>query len=411
MIQGERLWHRLMELGEIGKQDSGGVTRLSFTPEDRNAKALTASYMKEAGLEVREDAVGNLIGRKEGSNPQLAPIIIGSHIDTVYDGGRFDGALGVLSGIEVLQSIGDNGIILQRSVEVVAFTDEEGARFGFGMIGSRAMAGTLKASDLAHCDQEGVSIQEAMLQDGLNPAELKKAASSAIHAYLELHIEQGKVLESQGKQVGIVTGISGPLWMKVTLEGEAGHAGATPMRLRRDPLAVAAALMVEIEQIASSYPGTVATVGKLQVYPGGINIIPSKVEFSIDLRDIDAVIRDQAEVRIRKAIQTTCEAREISWDVEDYQRVPPTPCSEDLQAVITEACIPSGVDPVYLPSGAGHDAMQFREVCPIGMIFVRSREGISHSPSEWSTQEDCEKGTELLYHTLLLLDGRTESFN
>lgn len=393
-----------MELGQIGLQESGGITRLSFTADERMATNVVTSYMKEAGLDVREDAAGNLIGRKEGTDPSLAPIIIGSHLDTVFHGGKFDGALGVLGGIEVLQYIHEQGIELNRPIEVVAFTDEEGARFGFGMIGSRAMAGTLTEQDLNHQDRDGVSIKEAMKKVQLDPSQISSAYKPSIYAYLELHIEQGKVLESKGIPVGIVTGISGPLWMKVTLEGEAGHAGATPMDMRCDALSAAAMIIVQIERIALSFPGMVATVGMLQVSPGGINIIPSKVDFSIDLRDIDQNKRDQAEELMKAAIRTVCQQKGISWKVEDYQRVSPTLCSVDLQKMIAGACELAKVAPLYLPSGAGHDAMQFGGVCLIGMIFVRSQEGISHNPKEWSTMEDCAKGAELLYQTVLHLN-------
>lgn len=400
MIQEQRVWRRLMELGAIGVQDSGGLSRLAFTPEEREAKRLTASYMAEAGLLVREDEAGNLIGRKPGNRPELSPIVIGSHIDTVLHGGRFDGALGVIAGIEVLQTLQEQGIASDRPIDVIAFTDEEGARFGFGMMGSRAVAGTLREEDLLNKDRQGVTIAQAMTDSGLDPSRIAEAAYPGIHAYLELHIEQGKVLESNGLPAGIVTGIAGPLWLKVTMRGEAGHAGATPMHLRKDALAAAAAAITRIEQIVSSYKTVVGTVGQLQVKPGGINIIPSEVEFSIDLRDVHLSDRDEAEAHIRAAIDSICRERELSYTMEEYQRVSPTLCAATIQEVMAGACRAAGVDPFYVPSGAGHDAMQFQGICPIGMIFVRSKDGISHSPAEWSSMEDCGKGTELLYHTV-----------
>lgn len=241
MIQGERLWQRLMELGEVGKQPSGGVTRLSFTAEERRAKDLVASYMREAGLFVYEDAAGNLIGRKEGTNPDATVVLVGSHLDSVYNGGCFDGPLGVLAGVEVVQTMNEHGVVTHHPIEVVAFTDEEGARFRFGMIGSRAMAGTLPPEALECRDAEGISLAEAMKQAGLDPDRLPQAARKpgTVKAYVELHIEQGRVLEETGLPVGIVTGIAGLIWVKFTIEGKAEHAGATPMSLRRDPMAAA----------------------------------------------------------------------------------------------------------------------------------------------------------------------------
>src|SRR5215213_2409113 len=255
MIDGERLWRRISDLGEIGKQDEGGVTRLSFTDEERAAKDKDVSYMEEAGLSVREDAAGNLFGRREGSNPESPAVLIGSHVDSVYNGGNFDGPLGVLAGIEVLQSMEEQGIETEHPIEVVAFTDEEGARFSFGMTGSRALAGRLNPEDLTeHEDAGGVSIAEAMRACGLDPERIGEAARPAgsVRAYVELHIEQGRVLENEDLPAGVVTGIAGPVWLRFSLEGETGHAGATPMNLRRDSLAAAAEIIGLIEAEASA---------------------------------------------------------------------------------------------------------------------------------------------------------------
>jgi len=302
MINRERLWERLMELALIGKQETGGVTRLSFTAEERAAKEQVRAYMTAAGLTVREDAVGNLIGRREGRNPDAPVVLIGSHLDSVYNGGNFDGPLGVLAGVEVLQTMAEQQIITEHPLEVIAFTDEEGARFSFGMIGSRGIAGRLTYSDLQHRDREGITIAKAMREAGLDPQRIGEAVrpSGSIKAYVELHIEQGNVLESRNLSVGIVSGLAGPLWLKMVLEGEAGHAGTTPMGMRRDPLAAAAAVMLAIEEEAGKTGTAVGTVGQLQVQPGGINIIPGKVEFSVDLRDVDERVRDQVESAIRQ---------------------------------------------------------------------------------------------------------------
>lgn len=406
MINAERLWDRLMQLGTIGTCEAGGITRLSFSPEERAAKDLIAGFMKEAGLTVREDEVGNLIGRKEGKNPAAPVVLIGSHIDSVPSGGNFDGPLGVLAGVEVLQTMIEQGVETEHPIEVLAFTDEEGTRFGFGMIGSRGIAGSLTQDELLlPQDGQGISIAEAMRNSGLDPEKIKGAARTpeSVKAYVELHIEQGKVLESRGLSVGVVSGIAGPLWVKFVLEGEAGHAGATPMNLRRDPLTAAAEVMLCIEREAARMPISVGTVGKMQVFPGGVNIIPGRVEFSLDLRDIDEAIRDEVEQRIMSEAEAICARRNVGLTVELLQKVPPVACSEMIQDAIREACAAEGLETMTLPSGAGHDGMQLLDLCPVGMIFARSRDGISHNPAEYTSKEDCGNGAQVLYRTVLSL--------
>ena len=403
MVDGGRLWKRLSELAKIGKREEGGVARLSFTPQERAAKDLVASYMREAGLAVREDAVGNLFGRREGRDPDAPAVLIGSHVDSVLNGGDFDGPLGVLGGIEVLQTMDEEGVRSERPVEVVAFTDEEGARFSLGMIGSRALTGTLSQEDLRFEDRDGVSIERAMREAGLDPGKVAEAARPAgtLAAYLELHIEQGEVLENEDLPVGVVTGIAGPVWLRLTFSGEAGHAGTTPMGARRDALAAAAEVVGVIEAEASDTGSTVGTVGQIEARPGGINIIPGRVEISLDLRDIDETVRDRAEERIRERATEACGRRGIGLDFEEIQRLPPAPCSEEVRASIAAACEEEGIRPYSLPSGAGHDGMHVAGLCPMGMIFVRSRGGISHNPKEWSSREDCEAGCRVLYSTVL----------
>lgn len=402
MIQGERLWQRLMELGEVGKKPSGGVTRLSFTAEERKAKDLVASYMREAGLFVYEDTAGNLIGRKEGANPDAPVVLVGSHLDSVYNGGCFDGPLGVLAGVEVVQTMNEHGVVTHHPIEVVAFTDEEGARFRFGMIGSRAMAGTLPPEALECRDAEGISLAEAMKQAGLDPDRLPQAARKpgTVKAYVELHIEQGRVLEEAGLSVGIVTGIAGLIWVKFTIEGKAEHAGATPMSLRRDPMAAAAQIITVIEEEARRTGTTVGTVGQLHVYPGGINVIPERVEFVLDLRDLQTEVRDHVWQAVAARTQAIAKERDVRVTTEQLQDMPPVLCSDEVKRAAEAACQKLGYPPFWLPSGAAHDGVQLAPICPIGMIFVRSQDGVSHSPAEWSTKEDCAAGAEVLYHTV-----------
>jgi allantoate deiminase len=407
-IDGDRLWSRISELAEIGKSEGGGVTRLSFTEEERAAKDLAASHMREAGLDVREDAAGNLIGCREG-RVEGAPIVLtGSHLDSVRNGGNFDGPLGVLGAVEALQTMEERGVETERPVEVVAFTDEEGARFSFGMIGSRATAGTLTPKHLANEDENCVSITEAMRASGLDPGRLGEAARArgSVYAYVELHIEQGRILESDDLPVGVVSGIAGPAWLRFTLAGEAAHAGTTPMNLRRDALAAAAAVVGRIEREAARTGTSVGTVGQLELSPGGINIIPGQVTFSLDLRDIDEGVRNDVEARIMHEAALLCEKRGVELETKTLQRLPPTPCSALVRDAAREACADVGLEPFELASGAGHDGMHLADLCPIGMIFVRSADGLSHNPAEYSSKEDSANGAEVLYRTLLKLAGK-----
>ncbi len=408
-INADRLWSRLYELAEIGRSECSGVTRLSFTEEERAAKDLVASYMREAGLEVRQDAVGNLIGRREGSDPEAPIVLAGSHVDSVPNGGDFDGPLGVLAAVEALQVMEERDVETGRPIEIVAFTDEEGARFGFGMIGSRATAGTLTPEDLDREDERGVSIAGAMRDSGLDPERIDEAArpEGSIHAYVELHIEQGRILENEDLPVGVVTGIAGPVWLRLTLEGEAGHAGTTPMGLRRDALVAAAAIVGRVEREAARTGTTVGTVGQLELKPGGINIVPGHVSFSLDLRDIDKEVRDGVEARISDEAGRICEERGIGLETQTLQRLPPVLCSDLVRGAAREACDALGFEPFELASGAGHDGMHLADLCPIGMIFVRSKNGLSHNPDEYSSREDCTAGAEVLYLTLLRLAGET----
>ncbi|WP_281178201.1 Zn-dependent hydrolase [Alicyclobacillus shizuokensis] len=402
-VNQERLWSRLMRLAEIGRQASGGVTRMSFTREERMAKDLVAGWMQGTGLSVREDAVGNLIGRLDGTDAHAPVVLVGSHLDSVPNGGKFDGPLGVLGALEAVQTLRAQGISHIHPIEVIAFTDEEGARFRFGMIGSRALAGTLTAEHLQAQDADGVTVAEAMRSAGLSPETVHKAARAAgsVKAYVELHIEQGRVLEAANLPVGIVTGIAGPLWLRFRILGEAGHAGTTPMRMRKDALAAAAQVLTAAETAAAGQKRTVATVGQLTVSPGGVNIIPGCAEFTLDLRDTDESVRDEVERQIRHQAEAICARRGVRLEIQELQRVPPVSCSAWLQEEMAGCAQEMGIQTLSLPSGAGHDGMQLAGLCPVGMLFVRSKDGISHQPEEWSSPEDCAIGVELLYRTLV----------
>lgn len=405
-INPERLLRRLQLLGEIGRQPSGGVTRLALTPEDEAAIALVEQFMLEAGLTVRRDAAGNLIGRREGGDPAKPAVLTGSHIDTVVDGGIYDGCLGVLGGIEAVQTMNERGIRTAHAIEVNVYRDEEGVRFrGIGLSGSRGMTSGIDPDRLVHTDADGVSIADALRAVGFDPARIREAVrpKGSVKAHVELHIEQGKVLEVQGAAVGIVTGICCASRCRVVVTGEAGHAGTTPMLLRRDPLAATAEIMSAIEEESLRTGTTVGTVGQLRVFPGAVNVIPGKVAFSIDIRDMDHDVLGAVVDKIAARAGEICERRGMALEFEVLGKGKAKPCAPSVQQTIDRAVRSLGHTPFYLPSGAGHDSGAFADFCPMGMIFVRSRLGISHNPAEWSSPEDCADGTETLYRTLLEL--------
>lgn len=402
MININRLMNNLKELAKIGQAENGGMNRFSFTDEEKKANELVIRYMEQAGLSVYIDAIGNIIGSKEGTE-DLPAILIGSHIDTVPYGGKYDGVIGVLSAIEVMHTLKEKGVQLKHPVKVISFKDEEGTRFGFGMIGSRAAAGTLTNEDLQRTDDNGISIEQAMEEYGLEKKPLETVKLENIKAYLEVHIEQGKVLESKNVGVGNVTGIAGPLWLQFHLTGLAEHAGATPMNQRHDALVAASIIIAEIEKIAKKYPGAVATVGKLNVKPNGINVIPGEVEWTVDIRSIDESERDSIEQSIKELAHLTANERNLKLQISELQRVEPVLCDENIQKAIKESIQEIEDEVVSLPSGAGHDGMQFKYNFPIGMIFVKSIDGISHNPKEYSREEDIEKGANVLYKTLTRL--------
>lgn len=401
MINENRLLQRLHDLSQIGRNKvTGGINRFSFTSEEQQAIELVTSYMKEAGMTVNVDGVGNIIGTY---GEESETIMLGSHIDTVPDGGKYDGALGVLAAIEIVQTIYEQQLPLSKKIEVVAFKDEEGTRFGFGLIGSRAMAGLLTYEELQKRDASDISIQEAMKQFELSPLPLEKVKRNDIQAYLEMHIEQGKVLENEELPVGIVVGIAAPLWLEVTVTGVSEHAGATPMPIRQDALTAASEMILAIEQMLNGTTNSVATVGKLNVEPNGVNVIPGRVTFTIDIRDIDEQKISALESSILEQLQKVAERRNVTVTSKVLQRVKPAKTAPMLQQQLASSIEKYGVQPYSLISGAGHDAMNMANVAPIGMLFVRSKGGISHNPLEYSSDEDIVIATNIFYDTVLEL--------
>ncbi|ULT58777.1 Zn-dependent hydrolase [Neobacillus drentensis] len=405
-INTERIWSQLMELAEIGKQESGGVTRTSLSPEDLTARKLLINWMQETDLEVRVDEAGNIIGRLPGTDESIAEsVMTGSHIDSVLNGGEFDGPLGVLGALEAVRTIQENGVKLKRSIELVSFTDEEGARFSASFTGSKGMCGLFGRHHLDEMvDQDGITYSQAFLQAGLNPDNYENARREpgSIKAFVEIHIEQGKVLENEDLSVGIVTGIAGPMWLELTIQGESGHAGTTPMHLRRDSGLAAAELMLQVEQIAKAYQG-VGTIGRIHFEPGGVNIIPESASFMIDLRHADAEKRELMKSEIELALRNICEKRSLQHNLTVNMDIPPVLCSNMIVDVMEEACQELAYKPFRIVSGAGHDAMIMSNITDVGMIFVRSKDGISHNPKEWSSKEDISDGVNLLMQTIIRL--------
>ena len=400
-----RLMAHILRLAAVGVTPDGGVTRLTFTPELRAAEELVCGWMAEAGLHARLDAAANIIGRREGLNMALPCVTLGSHIDTVVNGGRYDGALGVLTAIEVAQALREDGVDLLPALEVVSFTDEER-----GFLGSRTMTGTLDPVLLTHANADGITVADAMRAYGLDPAGLPGAARQRgeVGAYLELHIEQGAVLEERGVALGAVTGIAGTLGLTARIMGRADHAGATPMGdARHDALAGAAQMILAAERIArATSPTAVATVGRITVSPNVSNVIPGEVTMTFDVRDIHAQTRDLAEASLRNEIERIASLRKLKIDISERLRAAPVPIGGEMVNLVARACELAGVVPVKLPSGAGHDAQIMARITEPAMLFVRCRGGISHSPAEYVEPADIGVAAQALYHAARLAAER-----
>lgn len=399
-VSGERLAKRLHELSFIGYTQVGGVKRPGFSEEEKKAKELVKTWMREAGLVVTEDGAGNVKGRLAGKNDNHRAIASGSHVDSVPNGGNFDGPLGVLSALEVVESWKETGYIPPKPYEMMIFTDEEGSRFNSGLSGSRAMTGAISDLEIEQLrDYNGETLEQVLKQYGSSLTEFKEAERDVteLELFVEVHIEQGKKLEKADQPVGIVSGIAGPAWLEVEFIGEAGHAGNTPMIGRKDPLVAAASFIQKIPDFPSQVSDTaVATIGKVEVFPNGINVIPEKVVMHVDIRDIFEGPRDQLVELIQKEAETVAVKRGIELNIKQNTKIKPVPINEILQEQLVDSLKKFEITPVYIPSGAGHDAMILGRHIPVAMLFVRSKEGISHNPKEWSSLNDCVAGIHVL---------------
>jgi allantoate deiminase len=381
----------LDELGRISDEPRR-LTRTFLSPAMRRANARVGTWMRDAGLIVREDRVGNLIGRLEGENPQAKTLLMGSHLDTVRDAGRFDGALGVLLPIVALAELNRRGQPLPFSVEVLGFSEEEGVRFSSAYIGSRAVTGALQAADLKFRDSAGISLNEALGRFGGRRFSVPKPAydRNALIGYCEVHIEQGPVLEMENRAVGVVSGIAGQTRGQLTFRGKAGHAGTTPMAMRRDALAGAAEFVLFTEAIAWATDGLSATVGTLRVSPEASNVIPGAAVLSLDVRHARDSARRAALRRLLAEARTIARRRRLQCEWMKTQEQGAVTCSPQLTALLVESVRAVQDDAPSLVSGAGHDAVIMSSLTPVALLFVRCRDGLSHHPDEYASPADLD---------------------
>ena len=372
----------------------GGLTRVYSSPEQRQANERVLGWMREAGMSARLDAIGNVVGRYEGERPGLPALLLGSHLDTVRDAGKYDGMLGVVSAIECVADLAARGKRLPFAIEVIGFADEEGVRFGSTLLGSRAVAGTFRREVLDSVDANGIGMRDAMRESGLDPERIQQAAHRRedVLAYAELHIEQGPVLEAEGLPVGVVTAINGATRLAIQVDGFAGHAGTVPMNLRQDALAAAAECVLAIERRCGSVPELVGTVGRLETLPGAVNVIPGKVRFTVDIRSPHDSERLAAVTEVVTEMETIAKRRGVAVKVTKTHEGNVAKCAAWLQKQIGAAIAAEGIPVRKLPSGAGHDGMAMIDLCDIGMLFVRCEKGISHNPAEVITAADAEIG-------------------
>ena len=401
-VNQQRIMEHINGLAEFGKNPQGGVSRVAYSDADKQGREYVLGLMKAARLDVTIDAAGNLIGRRRGSNDGLKPLLIGSHIDSVPEGGNYDGVVGSIGAIEVAQTLSENNVTLQHPLEVVIFQNEEG-----GLIGSRAMDGELTEKELGLVSRSGKTIREGIEFIGGDPNRLSevKRKKGDIAAYLELHIEQGNTLDTEKINIGVVEGIVGINWWDVTIDGFANHAGTTAMNNRQDALLAAAKFIQAVNRIVTSVPGRqVGTVGRINALPGAPNVIPGKVVLSLELRDLDAGKIKSLYDKIYAEAQQIAKDSKTKFDFKEINVNIPAPTDRRIRAIIADAARDMGLSTKLMPSGAGHDAQDMARLGPVGMIFVPSVGGISHSPREFSHPTDIANGTNVLLHTLLKLD-------
>ncbi|MBS0580535.1 MAG: Zn-dependent hydrolase [Proteobacteria bacterium] len=400
----KRVGQHLSELAQFGANPEGGVSRVAFSDADVAGRAYVRRLMEAAGLAVRVDAAGNLIGRREGTERTLPAIVVGSHTDSVPHGGNYDGDVGVLGGIEVAQQLGERHLSLRHPLEIVDFTDEEG-----GLVGSKAMSGVLPEGTLDLVNSSGHSVRDGLRRLGGNPDNLAQARRRPgdLAAYLELHIEQGGTLERTHTDIGVVEGIVGIHWWEATVLGVANHAGTTPMDQRHDALVAASELVLAVNAAAKELPGRqVATVGRILAEPGAPNVIPGRVVLSVEVRDLDAARIAAVFAKIQNSAAEIARRQGTSIDFRDLDATAaPALTDPGIQRVISREARALGLTEMRMPSGAGHDAQDIARIAPIGMIFIPSVGGISHSPHEHTEPADITNGVNVLMRSVLAIDA------
>jgi N-carbamoyl-L-amino-acid hydrolase len=404
-IDRSRLERAMSDMGRIGETARGGLTRLALTDEDKRGRDQMVAWLHEAGCRITVDQMGNIFGERAGAEP-LPPVLIGSHLDSVPTGGKYDGQLGVMCGLEVIRALNDAGTRTRHPVVVVVFTNEEGARFQPAMIASGVMAGKIPLEDAYNArDKDGIRLVDELDRIGyLGP---EPCVPRRFKAYLELHIEQGPFLEEEKLAVGVVEGIVAIAWSRLAIHGVQDHAGPTPMRIRHDALVAAAEVVTGVRRIARELGGDlVTTVGNLTAHPNIVNAIPGRVTMSIDMRDPRDVTLDRARSRLDGLVADACAREGVRHELEHYWRVPYTPFAPDVVAAIERAVKSTGAPYRRIVSGAGHDAQYMAAIGPAGMIFVPSRDGRSHCEEEFTPMEDIEHGATTLLRAVVALAGQ-----
>lgn len=408
----ENIQKDIENLDKFNSTPGEGTTRILFTPPELAARDYIKGRMEALGLAVREDAIGNIFGKLPGARPELAPVWTGSHIDTVPHAGSFDGMAGVVGGLEALRMIRESGAPHARDLEVIVFTSEEPTRFGKGCLGSRALADDLTLGDAeALTDKDGASLKSVLEALGYDLSQFGaiRRQKGDVFACVELHIEQGAVLESLGLKTGLVTAISAPTDLRVTVDGTQEHAGATPMYLRKDALSAAAQVMLELEGLARAGrdPSTVATVGMVEVHPGATNVIPGQVRFSVDMRSCDFEEKTIILEKMQRFMEAVGHTRGVSFSTELVCHEKPAAADPQVLEVLKAVCGEAGLRYNLMPSGAYHDSMLVARFAPFGMIFVPSRGGVSHHRDEWTDYGDIATGVDVLAGSLLRLANST----
>lgn len=399
---------QIKDFAKYGREESGGITRLAFSREERAARKHFMELCRNEHLDVRIDAAGNIIARREGEQPDAPAVACGSHLDSVIEGGIYDGTLGVLAGLEVVRRLNAESIRTKHPIEIICFAAEESSRFGISTIGSKAMAGYLDVEMLKLLkDKDGYSFGDVVAQYGLNINNFGNAKRSReeLKAFLELHVEQGPVLEKHSKKIGIVKAVAAPTRIRTEVFGQAGHSGTTTMSLRRDALSAAAEIVLEVERIArqESRNNVVGTVGVLNISPGAVNVIPGYAELIVEFRSVYTETKKRVLKQFETSLARIAKQRKVDIQTSVLSDEQPVILDQNIIRTIERVCREHDYSFLHMVSGAGHDAMNIAAICPTGLIFVPSYKGISHHPAEFTADQDIEIGVEVLYHTIFHL--------